>query len=224
MTLSMSPPCVDRTSAPLTTLVRWIGTATETIVSPKAFTRTIDEILPDKASAISGRDLPFVTQLPGPRGGFAGEKKRWTAFHARWIHDVSSPRASEASLRGAGVRELRVCEFEQKHAVAIVYSTARMRRSHQAMENWADPLGIDRKGDRVFVGRRRGRVFGRSQLQQLFRIYPDRIRVNSGGSRNRGRYYAGLGFQTLRLRLDDVGAKMVQPEEAEDQDDKAAEV
>ena len=54
MILSMSPPCVDMSKTPRTTRNRWIGTATETMVSPFVLTRTIEEEAPLKASSTSG--------------------------------------------------------------------------------------------------------------------------------------------------------------------------
>ena len=54
MILSMSPPCVDSSSAPRTARKRWIGTATETIVSPFALTRTTDFAAPVSAWPTSG--------------------------------------------------------------------------------------------------------------------------------------------------------------------------
>ena len=61
---SMSPPCVDSSSAPRTTRSRWIGTAMETMVSPRPLTRTMDSVPPVSASATSGNALP----LPAPGG------------------------------------------------------------------------------------------------------------------------------------------------------------
>ena len=54
MILSMSPPWVDMSSTPRTTRKRWIGTATETMVSPFVLTRTMEEGAPLRAPSTSG--------------------------------------------------------------------------------------------------------------------------------------------------------------------------
>ena len=51
---SMSAPCVDSMSAPRTARKRWIGTATETITSPRLLTRTMLACSPSSACDTSG--------------------------------------------------------------------------------------------------------------------------------------------------------------------------
>ena len=57
---SMSPPCVERSRAPLTARKRWIGTATETMVSPRAFAPTTLARATERARCCTSRRMrPF---------------------------------------------------------------------------------------------------------------------------------------------------------------------
>ena len=87
-----------------------------------------------------------------------------------------------------------------------------------------DLLGIDRELDRIVVVLGAGGGVAGVELQQLFRIELDRVGVDVGRSGDRRGDDVGLGRQALRSRLDDVGAEMVEPEEADHQDEQAAEI
>ena len=142
----MSPPCVDRTSAPRTTLVRWIGTATETIVSPKALTRTIDDDLAGKRIGDLRQRLAVGHPIRRDRAA-ALPAKRSDGPHSRPAGAMTCPRPGRPQHRSAGPASASSgSASSSKSAPSRSYMRrARMGRRHQAMENWADPLGIDRK-------------------------------------------------------------------------------
>ncbi len=68
---------------------------------------------------------------------------------------------------------------------------------------------------RLLVGR---------ELQQLLGIDGDRVGLDRRRGGDRCGDDAGLGCQALRSRRDDVGAKLVEQQEADDQDQQAAEI
>ncbi len=90
MIVSMSPPCVDRSSAPLHDCWRRIGTATEMIVSPLALTRTTDCTVPARACVTSARLRPLEAANSSRRGSSVRPKLPRTAFQVRSIKVIAS--------------------------------------------------------------------------------------------------------------------------------------
>ena len=108
ITESMSPPRVERSNAPrIAPPARWIGAATETIVSSAASTRTADSVRPANAAATSGIDLPLVAHSSAARRFFAGVKDWRRSLHTLCHHGGVSTFASE---RRAGPRTDSVLE------------------------------------------------------------------------------------------------------------------
>ena len=64
----MSPPWVESSSTPRVAIMCWIGTPTETIVSPRWLMRTRDCVLPSSAPATSGMVWPLVAHGSSARG------------------------------------------------------------------------------------------------------------------------------------------------------------
>ena len=61
-------------------------------------------------------------------------------------------------------------------------------------------------------------MLARRELQQLLRIDGDGVGFDRGGGGDGGGDDAGLGLQALRPRVDDVGAELVEQQEADHQD------
>ena len=150
MTWSMSPPCVESCSAPRVAIMRWIGTATETIVSPSSLMRTADCVLPCNAASISGMDLPSTSQrLAAMRRVGPGEQAAQEIRRADRRGRDRSPRRAGRSADGAA-RGKRA-RIEQKAAVAVEDAGAGVGRRHEPVQHRPDALGIDRELDRVVV-------------------------------------------------------------------------
>ena len=106
--MSMSPPCVESSRAPRIALpARWIGAATETIVSSAEPGPTADSVRPASAAATSGIDLPLVAHSSAARRFLAGVNERLKSFHARSHHGWFS---AVVSARGARSRSDSVLE------------------------------------------------------------------------------------------------------------------
>ena len=133
---------------------------------------------------------------------------------------MSSVAASAASMRA--LRGLSVCEFEQHVAGRIEDAGAGVGRRDEAMQHRADALGIDREHQRIVLARRRG-IAGR-EIEQLVGIDEQRIGVDRGRGRDRRGDDVGLGGQALRARLDDVGAEVIEQQEAGHQGRQTAEI
>jgi len=58
-TVSISPPLVDSTSAPSTARKRWMGTATDTMISLRSLTLTTLTEAPLREAVTSGKSLPL---------------------------------------------------------------------------------------------------------------------------------------------------------------------
>ena len=82
------------------------------------------------------------------------------------------------------------------------------------MENWIASSSLG-EGAGGFAGR---------ELQQLVRVDGDRVGVDRGRGRDRRGDDVGLRRQALHPRRDDVGAELVEQQEADHQDDQAAEI
>jgi hypothetical protein len=102
---SMSPPWVDNRSAPRTVRWRWIGTATETMVSPAALTRTMLPMVPESARATSGRLLPLLELMSSTPGRPERPRRRLIRFQVRCISGGSSLLTGGRSKRMTSPRE-----------------------------------------------------------------------------------------------------------------------
>ena len=208
----MSPPWVESSSAPRVAIKRWIGTATETIVSPSALTRTTDCGL----ALQRGGDFRHRLAVGRPSGrrplrrrrrqrrSCAHRRQRSDPKPRRSVRRVGQIRADERAARRERAR------IEQELAVAVVDARARARRRDEPVQHRADALGIDRELDRVLVARRRRDAFARRELQQLFRIDGDRVGVDRRRGGDRRGDDLGLRRQALDARLDEVGAELVE--------------
>jgi hypothetical protein len=113
---------------------------------------------------------------------------------------------------------------EQQQAVPVVDARPGSRRRDQPAQDRADAFGIDREFDRFVLALGRRGVFAGRQLKQFFRIDGDRIRFDRGRGGDRGRDDLALRAQALGARIDDVGAKLIEIEKADDQHEKAAQI
>ena len=223
MILSMSPPCVDRSSVPRTERKRWIGTATETMVSPSGFWRTTLARTPVSACWTSGKVRPFA----GPISSNGRPVLREALADAvpgpldEGIVLVADRRKVEAQDVAARIERARI---EQQAALAVVDARPSARRRHEAAQQRRDPFRVDRELDR------RQRVLAQSRglaglhLQELVGIDLDRVGLDG----RRGRDGAGddlaLGEEALDASLDQALPELVEVEEADEERDEPAEV
>ena len=216
MMVSMSPPCVDSSSTPWTERRRWIGTATETMVSPRALVRTSLERSPAKARWTSGRDLPLAGPDLVEDEPFLGAEQRPQAVPApldegellvrnrRQVHaqDVA------ARIEGAGI--------EQQRALAVVDARAGLGRRHQPPQQRRDPLRIDREFEAKACLREPRRV-SRLHLEQLVGIDGDGVGFDRRRTGDRAGDDLALRHQATDPRLDQALAELVEVEKADQQ-------
>ena len=221
---SMSPPWVDSRSTPRTVRKRWIGTPTETMVSPARFSATELEIAPESAVVTSRPTLPGV-----PASSSVPRTSGLTSQPVRTVH--SRARKCGFASRGGGRSRVQDAaqpderaRVEKKRAVAVIDPGARVELRDDAAQQGRHLLGIDGElqGGGVIllaVG-----ALARMKLQELVGVERDRVVLD----RRRGRDGPGddvaLGAQRLRLRVDEAGAQLVEIHEAEQHDGKAGQV
>ena len=198
ITRSMSPPCVESCSAPRVAIMCWIGTATETIVSPSSLIRTADFGLALQRLGDLGHrlavDEPRVVAARRIRR--RGEEIATERRSTRSKTPLALGRIGQIGAHHRAVRRKRA-RVEQEPAVAVVDARARMRRRDEAVEHRSDAFGIDGELDGLLVAFGGAAVWPGRELQQLVRIDGDRVGVDRRRGGDRRRDDVGLGRQAL---------------------------
>ena len=92
------------------------------------------------------------------------------------------------------------------------------------MQKRPDKRRIDRELRCVLIAGRGRHAFAWRQLQQLVGIDGDRVGVSGRRSRNRGGDDVGLDGETLHPCFDQIGAKLVEKQEADHEHHEAAQI
>ena len=92
-----------------------------------------------------------------------------------------------------------------------------MGRSDKPTQEGPNQRRIDGELGCILIALRRRHAFAGRQLQELVRIDGDRIGVPGRRSRDRRGDNVGLDGEALNPRLDQIGAKLVEQQEADHQ-------
>ena len=112
---------------------------------------------------------------------------------------------------------IEMARIEQQIGVAVVDARARPGRRDQPSQHRRHALGIDREIEAVELVGTRPEALAGLQLEQLFGIDRDRIRLDRRGSGDRAGDDLALRHQALDAGLDQPVAELVEVEDADDQ-------
>ena len=211
---SISPPCVESNSAPRMVRWRWIGTATETMVSPAGLIRTTLAACPPRDCCTSGKTRPLVGPIVSIRGGrsvtkeTAGpvpgalQKGRFGLVEGRQVE----PQDIAARIEGARIQD--------EHGITVINPRAGARGRDQAPQQRGDTFRIDREFQRRehVLGQSRG--LAQLHLQQGIRIDLDGVDFHCGRGGDGAGDDLALRHQALHTGLDQTFAELVEIEKA----------